>query len=202
MLSLLFNALQLLFAVGALALVGKRFHEVLFQKQLDAKPYIEALQSEVFEERLGAAEQLIRAARPAWIAELASVFFRARTEGTSVEIAVADAWQQLREETSKGIYIIVGFARIAPPLALFGVILQLAAGFTGNQGLTALQSGLIESRAIESAIVTLMIGIGTSTVCFVGGGILRKHVRKVDKELEQVSRALEEAFVFVDRPTE
>lgn len=194
--------MQLLFAAAAVALIGGRFREVLFRRQLDAKPYIEALRSAIFEERLDAASRLVDAGRPAWIAELAFALLNARSQGTCVEIAIADAWQQIREENGKGIYLIMGFARVAPPLALFGVILQLAAGFASRSDLVALQSGLVESRAIESAIVTLMIGLGTSTVCFVGGGILRKHVRKVNRELERVYRSLEEAFDFIDHPSE
>jgi biopolymer transport protein ExbB/TolQ len=200
--SLLFNGVQLLFAVAAAALIGGRFYEVLFRRQLEAKPYIEALRSAVLEERFDAAHRLVDAARPAWVAEFAHALLNARNEGVCVEIAVADAWQQTREEIGKGIYLIMGFARIASPLALFGVILQLAAGFASRSSVAALQAGMVESRAIESAIVTLMIGLGTSTICFVGGGILRKHVRKVDKELERMSRSLEEAFRFIDHPSE
>jgi biopolymer transport protein ExbB/TolQ len=200
--SLLFNGVQLLLAAAAVALIGVRFREVLFRRLLDAKPYIEALRSAVFEERLDAAHRLVDAARPAWIAEFAHALLNARSEGACVEIAVADAWQQTQEEISKGIYVIMGFARIAPALALFGVILQLAAGFTSRSSVAALQAGMVESQAIESAIITLLIGLGTSTVCFVGGGILRKHVRNVDKELERMSRSLEEAFTFVDHPSE
>lgn len=202
MLSLLFNGVQLLFALAALTLIGGRFREVLFRRQLDAKPYVEALRSAILEERLDAAQRLVEAARPAWVAEFAHALLNARSERRCVEIALADAWQQIREEIGKGIYVVFGFARIAPPLALFGVILQLAAGFTSRNSLAALQPGFVESRAIENAVVTLVIGLGTSTVCFVGGGILRRHVRKVDRELEHASSSLEEAFTFIDHPSE
>ncbi len=194
--------MQLLFAAAAVALIVGRFREVLFRRELDAKPYIEALRSAVYEERFDAAHRLVDAARPAWIADFALAIMNARSEGVCVEIAIADAWQQIREEIGKGIYLIMGLARIAPPLALFGVILQLAAGFTSRGSVAALQAGMVESRTIESAIVTLIIGLGTSTICFVGGGILRKHVRKVDKDIEHMSRSLEEAFAFIDQSPE
>jgi biopolymer transport protein ExbB/TolQ len=187
-----------MFAAFALVLICERLWDVLFRRQIDAKPLIEAIHSALLAERLGAAYRLAEAARPAWLARFATDILQGRTDGTRVEIVIADAWEQLQEEISKGIYLIYGFARIASPLALLGVVLQLAAGFSGKRDLTALQLGLAQSRAIEHAIVTLTIGLATSSVCYVGGAILRKHYRKANKELEQMSSSLEDAFLFLD----
>jgi biopolymer transport protein ExbB/TolQ len=191
--------MQVIFAAFALALICERLWDVLFRRQIDAESFTKAIHSALVAERVEVASRLVEAAQPAWLAQFASVILRARTEGTRIEIAITDAWQQLQEEISKGIYLIYGFARVASPLALLVVILQLAAGFTGKHDLTALQLGLAQSRAIGHAIVTLAIGLATSSVCYVGGGILRKHYRKANKELEQMSSSLEDAILFIDR---
>jgi biopolymer transport protein ExbB/TolQ len=197
----LFNSLQGIFAALAFALICERLWDVLFRRQIEAKPFIEAIRSALMAERPDAARRLVEEARPAWVAQFAAFILHARTEDTRLEIAIADAWQQLQNEISKGIYLVYGFARIASPLALLGVILQLAAGFGSRRDLATLQLGLAQSQAIEHALVTLTIGLATSSVCYVGGGILRKHYCEANKELEQMSSLLEDVFPFLDHQT-
>ncbi len=189
-----FNIAQLVLAALALALVAERFWVVLFRAKLDTGAYMRGLKARLLEGDVQAALRLAEAGRPAWVAQFAHAMLKAKIAGENVDMASADAWAELREEAGKRLYAIHGLARMASPLALMGVILQLAEGFGEGERLTGLQAGLVESLALERALVTLVLGLATSGVCFVAAGILRKNVRQAMKDLERMSRALGEAF--------
>jgi biopolymer transport protein ExbB/TolQ len=189
----LFNLLQLLLAAVALALIAERFRALFYRARIDAGPYLRALGEELRAGRMQEARRLARAGRPAWVAELAHAVLQAEPGSEQVLALSEEACAALRDEAAKRIYVIYGLARVATPLALLGVILELTGALSGRAGVQALQAGLVESSALSRALGTLAIGIATSTVCFAASAMVRKRAQAAVKDLGQAADVFEEA---------
>jgi biopolymer transport protein ExbB/TolQ len=195
----LFNIVQLVLALGALVMIAERLGAILFRVRIDTPRYLGALRDRLDAGEIHSARRLAEAGRPAWAAELVHAVLKAESEGESLEFAAAETLSLLDAEAGKRLYAIHGIARIASPFALMGVILQLAEGFAGRGSLSSLQAGLVESQALEHALVTLMIGLATTTVCFVAAAMLRRQVRAALREPERALATLEAVFDFSEQ---
>lgn len=87
-----------------------------------------------------------------------------------------------------GVLPLRSLARMALPLAFLGGILQLSAAFGGGQGLIALQRGLAEHIALQSALLAFSIGLGTSLFCGAAAGLLHRRGREQIAALGAVMR--------------
>jgi biopolymer transport protein ExbB/TolQ len=190
----LFNFAQLLLAAVALALIAERFRTLFYRARLDPGPFLQALQEELSAGRLHAARLLAQAGRPAWLAELAHAVLQAEQAGEGVDVAAEETCSDLSDEAARRIYVINGLARVATPLALLGVILELTGALAHRSGLQALQAGLLENTALSRALATLAIGIATTAVCFVASTMLRKRALAAIAELRRGVDVLQEAI--------
>ena len=187
-----FNALQLLLAAVALALIAERFRSLFYRARIDAGPYLAALRYDLQAGRIHAARELAETGRPAWIPELVHAVLRAETDGEQAEGVADEVCANRRDDAGRGIYLLHGLARAATPLALLGVILELSSALSGRgAGLQALQAGSVQNIALSRALSTLAIGIATSAVCFVASGMLRKRALALVKDLRQTMEILE-----------
>jgi len=87
-----------------------------------------------------------------------------------------------------GVLPLRSLARMALPLAFLGGILQLSAAFGGGQGLIALQRGLAEHIALQSALLAFSIGVGTSLFSAAAAGLLQRRGREQVAALGAVMR--------------
>ena len=196
----LFNLLQLLLAAVALALIAERFHTLFYRARIDAGPYLEALREELRAGRTKAARALAEAGRPAWVAELVHAVLKADADGDHAESVADEVCADRRDQAGRRIYAVHGLARVATPLALLGVILELTGALAGRGGSEAFQAGLVRNAALSRALFTLAIGIATSAVCFVASGMLRKRAVALVRDLRRAMEILEEALYDGDSP--
>ncbi len=195
-----FNAVQLLLAAVALALIAERFRTLYYRARIDPGPYLEALREDLQAGRTKAAIALAEAGRPAWVAELAHAVLRVEANGERSEGVADEVCADRRDEAGRRVYAVHGLARVATPLALLGVILELTSALGVRGGLQALQAGLVESEALSHALCTLAIGIATSAVCFAASGMLRKRAVALVRDLKRTREILEDAAVGGDSP--
>jgi hypothetical protein len=81
-------------------------------------------------------------------------------------------------------------ATLSSTLGLLGGVLAIARGFGPAQGLVALESGLAERLAMDQALTSMALGVGTAAVCFYGLSRLRPAARQLVAQARSLSHLL------------
>jgi biopolymer transport protein ExbB/TolQ len=189
-----FNLLQLALASTAVWMIGLRIRLLWFEAPLDTGTFIEALTAAVSGHQLGLARRIAAACSPAWVANLAASALAAIEvgRGDSIDAVIEETRSHLRQSAFRGHATIAALGRMASPLALIGVVLELGHAFHGDGGLLGLQRGLPMRLALERSLLTFALGLATSVVCFVAVGALQRGARELDRDLTRVVSALAE----------
>ena len=182
-----FNALQIVLAAGAGAIIVRRIRALLFQAPLDATPFLDALESAIAGGQLALARRIAEACAPAWPARLASRALTERDRADAEQAAIEETESDLAASASRGLGAIVALGRMASPLAFIGVILEIGRAFGGGSGLEGLQRGVVASRALERSLFTFTLGAATFAVCFVAATILQRRARRLRTDLRRVA---------------
>lgn len=187
-----FHGLQVALAACAIAITAMRIRVVLFVTHLDAPAFTGALARLLEAARPDRARALARGAMPAWVARVSLVELDERT-GELPPGSVAELVMDLRREALIGIRALRTIGRSASPLAFVGVMFELGMAFQPEQGLLALQRGLVEQRALQRAVLGVTIGLVTSLCCFVAAstlhGAARDRMRAIDRTNELFDRS-------------
>jgi hypothetical protein len=182
-----FNALQIVLAGGAGAIIVRRMRALLFEAPIDAKPFLDALKSAIDARQFALARQIADACAPAWPACLASRALAELERAGADPVVVEETLSDLEAKTWQGLGTIVALGRIASPLSFIGVILEIGGAFSGGGGLEALQRGVAASRALERSLFTFALGVGTFAVCFAAATILQRRARRLRADLSRVA---------------
>ena len=183
-----FNAVQLVLAAGALATAIARLRVLWFEAELDLERFLDAFETAYRANQLSLARRIAQSCLPAWPARLAldalaridSGRYREELDQDLAETASA-AW--------RGRAALLTLGRIAGPLALIGVILELGNALH-ESGLVALQRGLPVRLAIERSLLTFAIGLATTIACFAAASALDRGARRIARALERVAAVL------------
>jgi hypothetical protein len=124
----------------------------------------------------GLARAIVVAAQPSWTAQMLEI------RG----VLVGDQADRLRALAALG--------RIAGPFAFLAIVLELGAAFGPGHGLAALQRGLVQSNAMERAVLSFAIGVATGLVCTAGASIMREQLRSLSDELKRARDVAARAF--------
>jgi hypothetical protein len=81
-------------------------------------------------------------------------------------------------------------ATLSSTLGLLGGVLAIARGLGPAQGLVGLQQGLAERLAMDQALTSMAIGVGTAAVCFYGLSRLRPAARQLVAQARTLSHLL------------
>jgi hypothetical protein len=185
------NVLQLALAVVALTVAIPRLRAVLYEAPLDADAFIDALRMALAASQLGLARRIAEACLPAWPARLAARAIAALDQQRDPRPAIDEACADLAHMIWDGRSAITVLGRIANPVALIGVIIELGKASHGGEGLAGLQRGLAERIALQRSLLTFALGLGTSIVCFSAVAILQRNARLLDADLRRVAAAFE-----------
>lgn len=183
-------ACQLLAALSAVVVIGRRAHALLVMAPLEAATFTRALRAHIEAGELSSASALVARLQPAYCAELAQAVLRARAEGFDPRSALNEALDDLRERTLASLLVVQTLGRIAPPLAFAAAIVTLGSGFGRDVGLLALQRGLAESIAVGQAMLSVVTGMTVSLLCRACTGMLLRWGRALQVDLKQTAAAL------------
>jgi hypothetical protein len=183
-----FNALQLALGAAALVLIARRLQALLFEAPLDVAAFAEALRTALDAGQPELAGRIAAACSPAWPAQLAQAALAEQAGAGNVAAVVDEALLDLEDAAFRGLTPIVALGRMASPLAFIGVLLELARAFGGGDGgLERLQRGLVESVALQRALLTFTIGFASFAVCFAAVTVLRRRARATRDALRRVA---------------
>jgi biopolymer transport protein ExbB/TolQ len=81
-------------------------------------------------------------------------------------------------------------ATLSSTLGLLGGVVAIARGMGGSPGLLGLQAGLAERLAMQDALLSMALGVGTAAVCFHALSRFRARARELVTQLRSVAHLL------------
>jgi hypothetical protein len=81
-------------------------------------------------------------------------------------------------------------ATLSSTLGLLGAVIAIARGLGPARGLVALESGLAERMAMDQALTSMALGVGTAALCFYGLSRLRPAARQLIAQTRGLSHLL------------
>jgi len=153
--------------------------------------FITALRAALDAGQPGLARALAQACRPALAARLALDGLLALDSGADATRALDHARAELLAELSRGRGLIVVLGRVANPIALIFVIVELGIAAHGGEGLIGLQRGLAARVALQRSLLTFSLGFSTSLLCFAAAAILQRATSGLRSALDEVAALLE-----------
>jgi hypothetical protein len=188
-----FNALQIALATAALSLIVQRLRVLLFEAQLDTDAFLDAFETALGSRQLELALHIAESCAPAFAARLATCAL-SNVEQPRLTKATIEATQgDLARAAFNGRAAIATLGRMAGPLALIGVILEIGTALHGGEGLAGLQRGFAMRIALQRSVLTFVLGLATSLVCFAAAAILQRNARQLVHALKRVAAAIDRA---------
>lgn len=139
------------------------------------------------------ARSMAVAAQPGWAAQMLAAALEA-SEGVRPEDTMDEARSALVSDQADRLRTLAAFGRIAGPFAFLAIVLELGAAFGPGHGLAALQRGLVQSIAMERAVLSFAIGFATALVCTAGASFMREQLRALSDELKRARDVASRAF--------
>lgn len=187
------HAAQLALACIAVVQLARVALAIAWRAPGDSRALADAFSVAIRGRQRELAQAIAGAAQPGWAGQmLAGVLEEpgdARPEDTMEEIRgvlVGGQADRLRALAALG--------RIASPFAFLAIVLELGAAFGPGHGLAALQRGLVQSIAIERALLSFALGLATALLCTAGASLMREQLRSLSDELKRARDVAARAF--------
>ncbi|MFW6067490.1 MAG: hypothetical protein ACOC97_04070 [Myxococcota bacterium] len=183
--------------VAAGVLVG-RLRVLMYRAPLPARPFRRVLVAQVGAGELDRARALAEAARPSWVGEMAAHLLDVHAEGGDPEAELDPFLLELRYEATRGLWSVRALAALASAGGLLGAVWVLLRLLQGDHGLEGLMAGLPERLAFERALLSLLLGAVTASVCLYARAVLARQARRLLREVREISDALLDALGVKD----
>lgn len=157
---------QIVLAVGVLALVGKRVHEVFFGAARFDKRLGEAIVAHLRSGEIEQARALAIGGGPAWEARIGRAALDAHDRGVDVGATVDEVMRDVRFQSSAGLRSLRVLASIGSASGLMGACIEYVWLMTGDHGLAGLMAGLPQELATARGILAVAIGFSIMIVAF------------------------------------
>jgi biopolymer transport protein ExbB/TolQ len=102
----------------------------------------------------------------------------------------ASLLSELSHRTHERLLALRVAATLSSTLGLFGGVVAIARGMGGAPGLLGLQAGLAERVAMQDALFSMALGVGTAAVCFHALSRFRARARELVTQLRSVAHLL------------
>ncbi len=188
------HVLELVLAAAAIGFVVDRFRALLFIAPVDTAPYLAAVGHALADGDLAEARDLARRGSPGWVPAVLELGLRDGSEPESGE-GDHDLFEQVAEFrylASRRIYPIRVFASLGTALGMLGALKELIWMFSGDHGLLALKAGLVESIAMERAILAMALGIAISIFSLVALQIVKRAAMALMRDVAQANDLLDQ----------
>jgi hypothetical protein len=178
-----FHIVQAILPATAIVIVARRLHSLYRPGTLHGPTYCAALETIAAHAGRDACVEFARRMPQ-------SAFTTLSLQSLASEPDRVPLLEDLRGRSFEGVAALRSLARMALPLAFLGGILQLSAAFGGGVGLIALQKGLAEHIALQSALLSFAAGLGTTLFCAAAAILLHRRAREQAAALDAVVRAV------------
>ncbi len=180
--------------MAVVALVVERLRALCFRGAIDAAAIRHALMRLLSANRVEDARRLALGVRPALAIEPALALLDPEIPDDERAGEMDERLLELTAEATKRLRALRVLASVASALGFIGAALEIHWVFAGEHGLMRLQAGLVESIGLSRAVLSIAIGIATSSFAFGSWSILRKHARDRIRDGRRLLATVEDAF--------
>jgi len=193
------HVLELMLAAAAIGFVVDRFRALLFIAPVDTAPYLAAVGHALADGDLDEARDLARRGSPGWVPAVLELGLgdgdgsddEADTESGEGDHDLFEQVAEFRYLASRRIYPIRVFASLGTALGMLGALKELIWMFSGDHGLLALKAGLVESIAMQRAILAMALGIAISIFSLVALQIVKRAAMALMRDIAQANDLLD-----------
>jgi biopolymer transport protein ExbB/TolQ len=172
-----FHALQIAVAAGVAAFVIERVRALFWRAALDAPPFRARLVRLLRASDLDRARELVLAARPAHVAEVLWPVLDPGVPEGERHVEAQEALDRAEDRATRGLRALRIAATAASALGFVGAAIEIHWVFAGDHGLRRLQAGLIENIGLSHAVLSIALGIATSSFALGAWSVLRNGAR-------------------------
>ncbi|MFK7990750.1 MAG: hypothetical protein AB8I08_32315 [Sandaracinaceae bacterium] len=189
-----FHLLQSVLGVAVLVWVGLRVFRLSFAASLDAGPFRRALVELVRNDRHEQAKELVRAAMPSLAAQPLWPLFDPDAEDDERVLLAQEALMGVESIVVRGMRPLRIGASVASALGFLGAAFQIWWIFNGEHGLESLIAGRVENQGFQAAVLSVAIGIATSSFALGSWTVLKTVAKERLAEARRMLPSVEEAF--------
>jgi biopolymer transport protein ExbB/TolQ len=193
-----FHAIQIALLLAVVALIVERVRTLSYRVALDSAAFRRALARLIRADRLEQAEALVAAARPAWAAEVVWPMFDPERDDDERQIDLEDRLLQVEADAEKGLRALRIAASVGSALGFIGAAVEIWWVFNADHGLMSLQAGLVENIGLGHAVLSIALGIATSSLGLGSWTILRKVARTLIMDTRRVAGSVEDLMAKND----
>lgn len=138
---------------------------------------------------------LTKAAQPAWIADAMAPLLDPAVHDADRSIDVEDAIVAAENSITRRMRALRIAASVASALGFIGAAIEIHWVFVGDHGLLGLDAGRVENLGLGRAVLSIALGISTSSLALGSWTVLRKVARERVKEVRRAAATLEEVVL-------
>ncbi len=189
-----FHALQIALLVAIVALVVERLRALCYRGAVDAAALRRALVRLLRSGRVEDARRLAGELRSAVAVEPAWALLDPELPDDDRMGEMDERLLELEVRATARLRALRICGSVASALGFLGAAIEIHWIFTGDHGLMRLQAGLVETIGMSHAVLSIALGISTSSFALGAWSVLRKHARDAVVDGRRLLASIEEAL--------
>ena len=169
----------------------ERIRTLGFVSNLDVPAIRRAVWALAEAQRWDAAYRLLAAAAPAWAARCAIVLVDPELDDAARVGELEERLMDARIASGAWLRPLRASATIASALGFIGAAIQIHWVFNGDHGLAALEAGRIENEGLAKALLSIAIGISTSSLALGSWTLFRKAANERAAQCRRLVESIE-----------
>ena len=173
------------------AIVVARVRTLAFVSNIDLPALRRAVRDLIEAEDWDRAHAVLQAAAPSWAARCALALVDPELEEGERVAELEERLMDAKAASTDWMQALRASATIASALGFIGAALQIHWVFNGDHGLAALQAGRIENEGLAKALLSIAIGISTSSLALGSWTLFRKAAHERVAECRRLVASIE-----------
>lgn len=180
--------------VAVIALVVERVRTLAYVSNVDMPALRKGVRQLLERGESDRAARLLAAAEPAWAPHCALPLVDPALEDAERVEIMEDRLVDAQIASLRGLRALRGVATIASALGFIGAAIEIHWVFNGDHGILGLEAGRIENIGLAKALLSIAIGIATSSLAIGSFTVLRKIATQRVAECRRLVGAVEDAL--------
>ncbi|MCB9591659.1 MAG: hypothetical protein H6719_02900 [Sandaracinaceae bacterium] len=152
----------------------ERVRTLAFTSNIDVPALRRGVRALLERAEIDRAASLLRAAEPAWAARCALALVDPELDASERAEHLDDCLMDARMASLRGMRALRAAATMASALGFIGAAYQIHWVFNGEHGILGLEAGRVENEGLAKALLSIAIGIATSSFALGSWTVLRK----------------------------
>lgn len=170
----------------------ERVRALAYTSNVDIVPLRRALLGKLRRGDEPGACALLNAALPAWAARCALPLLDPEIDDGERFLEIEERLMDAGQQATRWMMPLRASATIASGLGFIGAAAEIYWVFNGDHGLAALEAGRVESLGLTAAVLSIAIGIATSSLALGSWVVLERVARARVRECRRLVAAVEE----------